>query len=513
MRRLYRRLRAEDKGAALVLIGASLLLLMGMAAFGTDLAWFYLNSSRIQRAADASALGGVIWLPGDEPTSFSTAQFIAIQNGYNNTDADTLVDPQRVSGELNQLEVTITDRVPTFFLKVFGFAYQDITEVGKAEYIPPLKLGSPANKFGNDPSCYSSNINCAGNFWANIHGTRTDTRMGDAYSSYCENGDGSNDGCDQNPQYRDTGYLYGIDPQGANSVALETLDMSFKNESGGVSNADQWRTGDHNNFCGGGGCSGQSVTVNVYQPDPTPLDISDNTLVCSETYAPEAQVNPDDDPPFLFPGSWNWDTVCGSSINTSSSPNGIWVVQIVANSNGGRYTQDSNLGISGQDFSGLNRYSIRTNTGNIFALGDFSIYNNATGSTTQFFLAEVPDYYAGKTFVVEMYDTGESADVGTLQPLDPSGAVFDGGECRLYSRTITQTTWTLQQTIPTGSTCQESVSPGEYNGRWLKFEMDLPPTYTCGNCWWKMNYAYPSGVNDTTTWRAFMIGNPIHLVP
>ena len=98
MRRLYRRLRSEDKGAALALIGASLLLLMGMAAFGTDLAWFYLNSSRIQRAADASALGGVIWLPGDEPTSFSTAQFIAIQNGYNNTDADTLVDPQRVSG-------------------------------------------------------------------------------------------------------------------------------------------------------------------------------------------------------------------------------------------------------------------------------------------------------------------------------------------------------------------------------------------------------------------------------
>jgi len=33
------------------------------------------------------------------------------------------------------------------------------------------------------------------------------------------------------------------------------------------------------------------------------------------------------------------------------------------------------------------------------------------------------------------------------------------------------------------------------------------------SCWWKMNYAYSSGVNDTTTWRAYMIGNPIHLVP
>jgi hypothetical protein len=61
--------------------------------------------------------------------------------------------------------------------------------------------------------------------------------------------------------------------------------------------------------------------------------------------------------------------------------------------------------------------------------------------------------------------------------------------------------------------CLESVNPGEYNGRWLKFEMDLPIAYTCTDCWWRMNYAYPSAMNDTTTWRAYMIGNPIHLVP
>jgi len=514
VKRLYHRVKhADDRGAALVLVAASLLLLMGMAAFGTDLAWFYLNSSRIQRAADAASLGGVIWLPGDEPSSFATAHSVAIQNGYNNADADTLVDPQRVAGELNQLEVTITDRVPTFFLKVFGFDFQDITEVGTAEYIPPLKLGSPANKFGNDPSCYSSNTFCAGNFWANIHGTRTDTGMGDAYSSYCELGDGSNNSCDKNPQWRETGYLYGLIPGGP-SVNIETLDMAFHYEDG-VGNGDQHRTGDHNNFCGSysapSGCVGQEVTVNVYAPDPTPLDVSDNPFVCRTVYSPTAQVDPDDDPPFANPlANWNWDAVCGGAINTSSSPDGIWVVQIVANAGNGRTTV---LGNGGEDFSGLNRYSIRTSTGNLFALGDFSIYNNASGSTTSFFLAEVPDYYGGKTFVVEMYDTGESAATGTLQPIDPSGNVFDDGECRIYSRTITQTAWTLQQTIPSGVDCQESVSPGEYHGLWLKFEMDLDPTYSCGTCWWMMNYAYPSGVNDTTTWRAFMVGNPIHLVP
>ena len=96
--------------------------------------------------------------------------------------------------------------------------------------------------------------------------------------------------------------------------------------------------------------------------------------------------------------------------------------------------------------------------------------------------------------------------------VDPSGSTFDDGQCRIYSRNSPSVAWNLQQTIPAGSACQETVAPSEYQGRWLKFEMDLPPSYTCTTCWWKMNYVYTSSVNDTTTWRAYMIGNPIHLI-
>ena len=63
--------------------------------------------------------------------------------------------------------------------------------------------------------------------------------------------------------------------------------------------------------------------------------------------------------------------------------------------------------------------------------------------------------------------------------LDPSGNIFNDGECRIYSRSNPSVAWNLQQTIPSGSNCQESVAPGEYNGRWLKFEMDLPAAYSC----------------------------------
>ncbi len=514
MKSLYRRMREDhDRGSALVLVAFALVLLMGLAAFGVDMAWFYLNSSRIQRAADAASLAGVIHLPGDEAGAISNASAVATQNGYTDGSDGAEVAPLKISS--NQLEVTISQEVPTFFLKVFGMDSQVITEKAIAEYIPPLKLGSPSNKFGNDPSCYSSNTNCAGNFWANINGTRTDTQMGDAFSSYCANGAGSSNTCGANSQYRDAsdgyqGYLYGIIP-GASTMTIQTLDLNFRNELGGVTNNDDWRTGDHNDFCSGAGCVGQTVTVNVWRPDATPLDLTGNTRHCSEDYAPLNQISPDDNPPFTI-SQWNyWDTVCNGSINTSSAPNGIWIIQVVINDLNHDGFTDS-LGTI--NTAGLNRYSIRSNSANIFALGDFSIFNNASGTTTNFHLAEVPDYYAGKTFVVEMYDVGESAATGTLQPINPvTGSPFNSGQCRIYSRTIGETSWGAPDTtIAAGSTCQESVAPGEYNGRWLKFEMDLPINYSCTNCWWKMNYAYPSGVNDTTTWRAYMIGNPIHLV-
>ena len=94
MKRLLRRFReSEDKGAALALVGATLVVLMGMAAFGADLAWFYLNSSRIQRAADAASLGGVVWLPSDDATAIATAASIATQNGYT-SGGSTVVNPE-----------------------------------------------------------------------------------------------------------------------------------------------------------------------------------------------------------------------------------------------------------------------------------------------------------------------------------------------------------------------------------------------------------------------------------
>jgi hypothetical protein len=493
MKELFRRARNEDRGAALALVAGSMVLLLGMAAFGSDLAWFYLNASRVQRTADAAALGGVIWLPAEPGTADATAIDIALRNGYDNTLSDIEVLPQVVPGEPNQLEVTVRAVVPTFFARILGFQTMTIARTAKAEFIPPLKLGSPDNQFGN--SCDPSQPGCTGqdNFWANIHGKWTDTIMGDAYASWCR-GSSDNPNCTQNGIARSTGYLYGI--ESGSSFTLEFNDLAFHNISDGNGTDDDIRTGDRG--CEDWGPSsavdcGPTMYVALYAPDPTPLDLSDATLLCDATISPQPQLVETDPYAFAAPdGQACW----------TQSGTGIYVVQ-VSHVDPGATT----------DRAGLNRYSVRSTSGNLFALGDFSIYNNFSGSTTSFFLAEVPTYYHGKTFVVELYDPGESSAPGTLQMVGPDGSVFNDGECRIYDRDNPSQSWSLQLTIPAGTNCQETVAPGEYNGRWLKFEMDLPPLYSCVTCWWKVKYVYTSPVNDTTTWRAYMIGNPIHLVP
>jgi len=487
--------RAAEKGAAMAILAVSMTTLIGMAAFGTDLAWFYLNASRIQRAADAGALAGVIWMPGDYSTAEATAYATTQRNGYEDGVDFAEVTPAAVPNKINQLQVTVRDTVDTFFIKLFGFDDLAITRDAIAEYIPPLKLGSPDSQFGNE--CDPEEPGCSGqaNYWANIHGKWTSTIMGDAYSSWCASAN-DNPSCSQNPLARDSGYLYGVNANGLGSFTVEFNDIAFFNTSGGNPTSDYIRTGDRGCEAWGNNSAdcGPTMYLALYGPDPTPLDVSDNPLLCSVTIPPQAQV-PESDP-----YSFNSPSGC-FTVNSPSL--GTYVVEV-------RHVDPG----STADRAGLNRYSIRSTSGSsLFALGDFSIYNNAGGSTTAFYLAEVPDFYATKTFVVELYDPGESSQTGVLQVVDPSGAVFNGGPCRIYSRNNPTVPWTIQQTISTGANCQESVTPGEYNGRWLKFEVDLPATYSCGTCWWKMNYSYPSGVNDTTTWRAYIVGNPIHLVP
>ncbi|MGF1616974.1 MAG: TadG family pilus assembly protein [Acidimicrobiia bacterium] len=526
MRELIRTAWKRDRGAALAIVATSLFLLMGVAAISADLAWYYLNASRVQRAADAAALAGVVHLPQQPGEADNTALDIANRNGYEHGDlaSNTVVTPEDISP--NQLRVHISTDVDTFFAKVLGWDTMTIARSAVAEFIPPLKLGSPENQFGND--CSPAQPGCSGqpNFWANIHGHFTDTRMGDAFSSQCAPGPpqpNDNPGCNSNNWSRDYGYLYGIESPVAFTV--EFNDLEFRNTSDGTAcpgnnqgnapfpdgcTSDWTRTGDRGCEAWGVANSpdcGPTMYVALYAPDPTPLDISDNTLLCEATIPPRPQV-PESDPyiwqtPAAIPGAISGPT--GSACWTRSGP-GIHVLQVKV---------VDPLGATNR--AGLNRYSVRALPGGItgaklFAIGDFALYNNVGGSITRFYLAEVPAFYNGKTFVVELWDAGDAPGGGSLAVVDPSLQVFDDGECRISRRPNLDADWSPISTIPAGSPCQKSIASQEHNGEWIKYEMDIPATYSCSDCWWRMQYNYPGGVNDTTTWRAYMIGNPIHII-
>jgi hypothetical protein len=246
--------------------------------------------------------------------------------------------------------------------------------------------------------------------------------------------------------------------------------------------------------------------VALYAPDATPLDVSDNTLLCEATIPPRPQVAESVpytwQTPASIPGAISGPT--GSACWTRTGL-GIHVLQVKVLDPAGATNR-----------AGLNRYSVKATPGGLsgaklFAIGDFALYNNVGGSVTSFYLAEVPAYYHGKTFVVELWDAGDASGGGTLSVVDPTGNVFEDGECRISRRPNLGADWTSITTI-SGGPCQKSITPQQHNGEWLKYEMDIPATYSCTVCWWQMQYNYPGGVNDTTTWRAYMIGNPIHII-
>ena len=276
----------SQRGATLVVVTSMLVVLIGAAAFAADLGWLYLNGLRTQQAADAAALAGVVHMPDDFLAASDSALDVAASNRYLDASrgGDAAVVPSPIVGNGQQLRVDVTRSVNTFFMKVFGISDVSISRHAIAEYVLPLPLGSPDSQFGNDPECapnIGTGVGCP-NFWANIHGRWTNRVMGDAFSSACVGSNGL--GCSVNPDWQPDGYLYGLEVReaGAN-VTVEFLDPAFVQGGG-------------NNFNAGdnpiSGNPGPITEFTLFDTDPTPLQVADNTVLCQSAYAPEPAGTP-----------------------------------------------------------------------------------------------------------------------------------------------------------------------------------------------------------------------------
>ena len=142
------RRRVRSSGQMLVLFVVSIFVLTGITAIVVDVSWYWANTLRVQRAADAAALAGVVWLPGAPGTAYTTAMNEATKNGYTDGSAGVTVYPIKDPANSRRLWVTITAPVNTFFMKIFGISSLTASRMSKAEYVLPVPMGSPENYYG-----------------------------------------------------------------------------------------------------------------------------------------------------------------------------------------------------------------------------------------------------------------------------------------------------------------------------------------------------------------------------
>ncbi len=132
----------------LVLFVISIFVLTGITAIVVDVSWYWANSLRVQRAADAAALAGVVWLPGDPSTAYGVARDEASKNGYDDTGGGITVTPVQDATNKRRLNVTISAPINTYFMRIFGIPTINATRTSKAEYVLPVPMGSPQNYYG-----------------------------------------------------------------------------------------------------------------------------------------------------------------------------------------------------------------------------------------------------------------------------------------------------------------------------------------------------------------------------
>ena len=170
-------------------------------------------ATRMQKAADAAALGGAVFLPDNLPTATSTAKAITKKNGFQDGSNGVVVSTSQ--GALpNQLVVTVTNTTKNPWGALVGYRQTTFSRSATAEYQLPQNLGSPQNIYGNDPESAAAQPQ----FWGNVFGPSSSKDKGDAVQSVgttanatlCASGI---DNCPSsvNKDYNVNGYYYGID--------------------------------------------------------------------------------------------------------------------------------------------------------------------------------------------------------------------------------------------------------------------------------------------------------------
>jgi hypothetical protein len=222
-------------------------LFFALAAMSVDVARWYVEVERVQKAADAGALAGVTHMPQDFPQAQGTAREVSARNGYLHSGTTTVT--AEPAGRPSELKVTVSSTIRNTFGAFFGLDEMQITRSAVADYNGPAPMGSPCNTFGNEPVSGVGSAMPTGtalpslpfdgctsqpDFWATIEGPATQKLQGDRYSTRpC--GAGVVHECaaanePDNKEFREDGYFWMIrvtDAAKNNPIKLQLYDPGF----------------------------------------------------------------------------------------------------------------------------------------------------------------------------------------------------------------------------------------------------------------------------------------------
>ena len=128
----------------MVMFALLLIPLIAMTGFSVDLGAWYAQATKMQRAADAASLAGVVYA-GDASQWDTIARDVATRNGFTNGVNGVTVNVTKLSE--SKINVSIANDGAMYFSRLFIQA-ERLTRKATSEYIVPGAHGKPRERVG-----------------------------------------------------------------------------------------------------------------------------------------------------------------------------------------------------------------------------------------------------------------------------------------------------------------------------------------------------------------------------
>ena len=208
--RQRRRTRVKgEKGYVLIMAALLLLPLLAFAGFAVDIGSWYTYANRMQRAADAAALAGVVWMPNDEKAEQVASRRRRPTASTTPPRTSRSPSPPSATGGCGSY-IHGHDRAHVLL--------DGLPERGRHQTPGPRRvrasvpMGSPDNTLGNDPDTWSASGYTRPYYWLNVARRDLEKHQGDRYTA--NDCTGTYTGCStssasgENLDYSESGYFY-----------------------------------------------------------------------------------------------------------------------------------------------------------------------------------------------------------------------------------------------------------------------------------------------------------------